>query len=327
MDDYAAACAAEAAGAGLPPATSVYFGGGTPSLLPPALLAGMVDAIPRRPDAEITVEANPETVTPALLEAYVDAGVNRISMGVQSMDPPTLASLGRGHDPAAVYRAVAAVGSVDLGRSYSVDLIYGAAGESQDSWRRTVEQVLALDPAPRHVSAYALTPEPGTPLARDANRHPDPDDQAAKYEVADALLAAAGLQWYEISNWAAPGAESRHNQLYWDQGEYRGIGCSAHSHAASASGARRWWNVRTPDRYIGLVGAGESPEAAGEDLDEDTRRLEALQLALRTRRGVPAGALEDDPAIEGLVARSDGRAVLTRSGRLLANEVAMRLRA
>jgi oxygen-independent coproporphyrinogen-3 oxidase len=166
-------------------------------------------------------------------------------------------------------------------------------------------------------------------LARDPARHPDPDDQAEKYELADAMLASAGMEWYEISNWARPGAECRHNQLYWAQGDYRGIGCAAHSHAETSRGARRWWNVRTPDRYIWLVKAGEPTEATGEDLDAATRRLEALQLSLRTREGVPADALPgwaDDPDLADLVQLGPaGRLTLTRRGRLLANEVAMRL--
>jgi oxygen-independent coproporphyrinogen-3 oxidase len=166
-------------------------------------------------------------------------------------------------------------------------------------------------------------------LAADPARHPDPDDQADKYELADELLDAAGLRWYEISNWARPGAECRHNQLYWTQGEYRGIGCAAHSHARTAGGARRWWNVRTPERYIRQVGKGQSPEAAGEDLDSATCRREALQLSLRTRMGIPETALpawRDDPALGSLVRPGEaGRLVLTRRGRLLMNEVAVRL--
>jgi oxygen-independent coproporphyrinogen-3 oxidase len=182
------------------------------------------------------------------------------------------------------------------------------------------------------VSAYALTVEAGTPLAAAPARHPDDDDQADKYAVATRWLGEAGLQSYEISNWARPGHECRHNLLYWSQGEYRGIGCAAHSHA----GGRRWWNVRTPDRYIALVEAGQSVVAGEECLDPERRRLEGLQLALRTAGGVPAEALAFDPALEGLVEwRSDdggtgagaaGRAVLTPAGRMLANEVALRLR-
>jgi oxygen-independent coproporphyrinogen-3 oxidase len=192
-------------------------------------------------------------------------------------------------------------------------------GESLADWRRTLDEVLALDPP--HVSAYGLTVEAGTPLAGDLARHPDDDDQADKYLLAEELLTGADLANYEVSNWARPGHECRHNRLYWSQGDYRGVGCAAHSHV----GGRRWWNVRTPERYLDLVERGEPVEAAGEDLSRDERSLEALQLALRTREGVPAGALDVDE-LGDLVEPVGARVVLTLRGRLLANEVAMRLR-
>jgi oxygen-independent coproporphyrinogen-3 oxidase len=329
---YVRACRQEVKGAveqGMGPATSVFFGGGTPSLLSPEQLGRILVAVPRRPDAEVTVECNPETVDTARLRGYRDAGVTRLSFGVQSMISHVLVALGRLHDVPSVQRAVTAAAAAGFGSCYSVDLIYGATGESMADWAASVAAVLRLDPPPAHVSAYGLTVEPGTPLAGDRARHPDPDDQADKYLMADDLLTAAGLQWYELSNWARPGAECRHNQLYWSRGEYRGVGCSAHSHALTASGARRWWNVRTPERYIRLVDEGQSPEAAGEDLDHATCRHEALQLALRTRTGVPETALPDweaDPALSALVGyAAPGCLALTRRGRLLANEVALRL--
>jgi putative oxygen-independent coproporphyrinogen III oxidase len=326
MDAYSKACVTEIERAGLPLSTSVFFGGGTPSLLPGEMLAAILAAIPRTDDAEVTVECNPETVSAPLLGAYRDAGVTRLSFGVQSMVPSVLAALGRQHDPDDIRRAVDLAGHAGFGASYSVDLIFGGAGESVEQWRRSLAEVLALDPAPSHVSAYGLTVEPGTPLAADAARHPDPDDQADKYLVADDLLAAAGLEWYEISNWSRPGAECRHNQLYWSQGEYRGIGAAAHSHQVLADGSsRRWWNVRTPERYLRAIEAGDDPAAADDIVDPATRSLEALQLALRTRDGVPATALADDPLIAGLVRPMGDRLVLTVEGRLLANEVALRL--
>jgi oxygen-independent coproporphyrinogen-3 oxidase len=304
----------------------VFFGGGTPSLLPADQLAQVLEAIPRRADAEVTVECNPDTVDAGKLVAYRQAGVTRLSFGVQSMVPAVLAALGREHGVTAVREAVAAASSAGFGADYSVDLIFGAAGETLADWRHSLEAVLALDPAPAHVSAYGLTVEPGTRLAADRARHPDPDDQADKYVIADDLLGNAGLDWYEISNWARPGAECRHNRLYWEQGTYRGIGCAAHSHAVSEQGgSRRWWNVRTPERYLRRVDAGASPEDGAEELDRESRRAEALQLALRTREGVPSAALAEDPLLEPLVERRGGRAVLTREGRLLANEVALRL--
>jgi oxygen-independent coproporphyrinogen-3 oxidase len=318
MADYVAACRTEIERAALPPATSVFFGGGTPSLLPGELLASLVTAIEVAPGAEVTVECNPDTVTSATLATYRAVGVTRLSFGVQSMVPTVLASLGREHDPAAVRRAVAWCRDIGFS-SFNLDLIFGAAAETDDDWRRTLDEALALDPP--HVSAYALTVEPGTPLALDPSRFPDDDVQATRYLEADARFATAGLVSYEISNWARPGSECRHNLLYWSQGDYRGIGCAAHSHRAG----RRWWNVRTPDRYIAAIEAGRSPEAAHEVLDVATRRLERLQLTLRTRDGVEETALPPAPELERLVWRSRGRAGLTAEGRLLANEVAARL--
>ncbi len=332
VPEYVTACRTEverAAASGMPAASSVFFGGGTPSLLPPKLLATILGAIPCQSGAEVTVECNPETVDAGKLCGYREAGVTRLSFGVQSMVPHVLRSLGREHEVSAVPRAVEAAAKAGFADSYSVDLIFGATGESQFDWAATVSAVLGLAPAPTHVSAYALTVEAGTPLAREPARHPDPDDQAGKYELADSLLAAAGMEWYEISNWARPGAECRHNQLYWAQGDYLGFGCAAHSHRVTGQGARRWWNVRTPERYIRLVGAGQPVEAAGEDLDAPTRRSEGLQLSLRTRQGVSAGVLPgwaDDPVLATLVQPAPaGRLVLTGRGRLLANEVALRL--
>ncbi|MGH9116266.1 MAG: radical SAM family heme chaperone HemW, partial [Acidimicrobiales bacterium] len=325
---YVRACVAElgrAVGAGMPEASSLFFGGGTPSLLSPADLRSVVAAVPLHAGAEVTVECNPETVDEAKLRGYAEAGVTRLSFGVQSMAPHVLAALGRQHDVASVARAVGAAGSAGFAGRYSADLIFGAVGESIADWESTLAAVLALEPAPSHVSAYALSVEPGTPLAGDRARHPDPDDQADKYGVADDLLAGAGLEWYEISNWARPGSECRHNQLYWAQGEYRGIGCAAHSHrlGRATGGSRRWWNVRTPERYIRLVEGGRPAEAAGEDLDAGGRELERLELSLRTRDGVPAGSLPGwgcDPALDSLVApATGGRLVLSRRGRLLAN--------
>jgi putative oxygen-independent coproporphyrinogen III oxidase len=339
-DEYVAACRAEIAGLtahGRGPATSLFFGGGTPSLLPAHLVVQLVEAVAMGPGlaegAEVTVECNPDNVTRAKLAAYRAGGVNRLSLGAQSLVPHVLAALGRQHDPANVRAAVEAAGDEGFATSYNLDLIYGAVGESVDDWRRSVEGVLALEPSPSHVSAYALTVEPGTPLAARPERHPADDDQAAKYLLADELLGGAGLGWYEISNWARPGSECRHNQLYWSQGEYVGVGCSAHSHLKGADGgARRWWNVRTPERYIRLVGEGRGAEAAGEELDAPQSRWEALVLSLRTPAGVPLQAVPPEAFEAGLVESVPGpsgwsgpRGVLTRRGRLLANEVSVRL--
>jgi putative oxygen-independent coproporphyrinogen III oxidase len=306
---------------GLAPATSVFFGGGTPSLVPAESLMAVLAEVPRRDGAEVTVECNPDTVDAELLDTYVAGGVDRISLGVQSMVPSVLAALGRSHDPDSVARAVELARRAGL-RSFNLDLIYGGAGESLADWERTVDSVVELDPP--HVSAYALTVEAGTPLAADPARHPDDDDQADKYLLAEERLGVAGLANYEISNWARPGHRCRHNELYWAQGDYLGFGCAAHSHR----GGHRWWNLRTPERYVDAVQAGESTEAAGETLEPDRRRIEGLQLALRTSEGVPAGSVaEDDRALlDDLLVESDGRLRLTVEGRLLANEVAVRLR-
>jgi oxygen-independent coproporphyrinogen-3 oxidase len=319
-DAYVAALRDEIAAAiadGMPVATSVFVGGGTPSMLEGELLAGVIAAIPVVDGAEITVECNPDDVTGELMGCYVSAGVNRVSLGVQSMASHVLGSLGRTHDRRNVERAVVAVRESGM-PTFNLDLIYGAAGESLTDWEQTVSSALALDPP--HVSAYALTIEAGTPLAAQPDRHPDDDDQADKYEAVDSKMSAAGLENYEISNWARPGHECRHNLLYWRQQNYRGFGCAAHSH----EDGRRWWNVRTPDRYIDLVRMGESTEAAGETLDDATRDFERLELTLRMRDGVPLGSL-DGEALPGLVEQRHGRWVLTRQGRLMANAVSLHL--
>jgi oxygen-independent coproporphyrinogen-3 oxidase len=318
IDDYLDALRADIERAAMAPVSSVFIGGGTPTRVPADDLATVVAAVPMRRGAEVTVECNPDDVTTAMMHTYAAAGVNRISLGVQSMVPSVLAALGRTHVPANVERAVAAIREAGI-PTFNLDIIYGGSGETLDDWRATLEGVLALQPP--HVSAYALTIEAGTPLAEDPLRHPDDDDLADKYELADELLAGAGLTNYEVSNWAVPGHECRHNVLYWQQGNYLGFGSAAHSHLDG----HRWWNVRTPERYLDAVRAGASTEAAGETLDLETRRLEGLQLALRMSDGVPAEALDADE-LEGLVVTDGQRVRLTRRGRLLANEVSHRLR-
>jgi putative oxygen-independent coproporphyrinogen III oxidase len=298
--------------------STVFVGGGTPSLVPPEALAAALAEIPTERDVEITVECNPDDVDDELLAGLAAGRVNRISLGVQSMAPRILGLLGRHHDPDNVIGAVEAIRRVGF-RSFNLDLIYGTASETLDEWRVTLEAALTLDPP--HISAYGLTVEAGTPLAADPDRYPDDDVQADEYELADDLLGAAGLDNYEVSNWAIPGHECRHNLLYWGQHDYLGFGCAAHSHVAG----HRWWNLRTPERYIAAVAADATTEAAGETLDAETRRIEGLQLALRTKDGVPRGALDIDE-LPGLVASRGDRVVLTRRGRLMANEVAVRLK-
>ena len=302
----------------MPLADTVFVGGGTPTLVPPVGLASVIAAIPRTLHAEVTVECNPDDVTVEMMRVYADAGVNRVSIGVQSMVPQVLLSLGRTHVPANVERAVEAVRVAGI-PTFNLDLIYGGAGERLGDWERTLRGALALEPT--HVSAYALTIESGTPLALQPERHPDDDDLADKYELADDLLGAAGLANYEVSNWARPGHECRHNLVYWHQGDYQGFGCAAHSHR----NGRRFWNVRTPDRYIDLIGRDETVEAAGEELSADERRMEGLQLQLRLREGVERAALDGDE-LPGLVELHDERWMLTRHGRLMANAVSLHLR-
>jgi len=307
-------------------ATSVFFGGGTPSLLEPADLTRILDAIERTDDAEVTVECNPDSVDRAKLAAYRAAGVNRLSFGVQSFQSHVLATLGRTHDPDNVARAVALARDTGFA-NVNLDLIYGTVGESIDDWNRSLAGAIEL--GVEHISAYALTVEPGTPLGRAVASGrtvaPDDDDQAEKYVRADEMLSAAGFEWYEISNWARPGHACRHNQCYWTQGEYLAVGCAAHGH----TGGRRWWNVRTPERYIDRVAAGASTEADGETLDPAARREEEFVLGLRTAKGARplrgAEAAAADLVAAGLMDQRDERLVLTRRGRLLANDVTARL--
>lgn len=311
------------------PATSVFFGGGTPSLLPASSLLRILASIERVPGCEVTVECNPDSVDARKLAEYRAGGVTRISLGVQSMAPHVLAYLERTHDPANVERAVAWARAAGF-EHLNLDLIYGTPGETVDDWRATLERAVAL--GPDHVSAYALTVEPGTPLGRRVAAGsvpgPDDDDQADRYEIADDVLAGAGFAWYEISNWARPGGECRHNLLYWTGGEYLPVGCAAHGHRAG----RRWWNVRTPDRYLAAVDAGRPPEAGSELLGPQARAEEAFALALRTAGGAPLPGPGAEPAglpadLEraGFVTLEGGRIRLTRRGRLMATDVTARL--
>lgn len=319
---YLSACErhiAESFDGDLPPATSVFVGGGTPSLVDPDRLVQVLSAIPLAADAEVTIECNPDDLDLERVEVYADGGINRLSIGVQSMVPSVLATLGREHDPANVRRAADAAHAVGL--PFNIDLVYGSRGETLEQWGETLDAAIALEPA--HVSAYALTVEAGTPLAADPARHPDDDTQADQYQMATERLGAAGFEWYEISNWARPDHECRHNQLYWSEGEYLAIGCAAHGHLDG----RRYWNHRTPERYLAAVEAGASPESGSEKLDDDERRAEGLQLAIRTRRGVPASEVRPEvlDELDGLIERDGDRVVLTEPGRFLANEVAIRI--
>ncbi|HWV49026.1 MAG TPA: radical SAM family heme chaperone HemW, partial [Microbacterium sp.] len=258
----------------LRPMDTVFFGGGTPTLLPAGDLARMLsaatDAFGLRDGAEVTVEANPDTVTPEVAKTLMDAGVTRLSIGMQSAVPHVLATLDRTHEPSNVRTAVEA--ARDAGLAVSVDLIYGAPGESLADWETSLDAALAL--APDHISAYALIIEDGTKLARQIRRGevPTPDDdlQADMYELADRRLADAGFEWYEVSNWArastasdASGNRSRHNLAYWRGTDWWGFGPGAHSHVAGL----RWWNVKHPAAYAQRLAASESPAAGTERPD------------------------------------------------------------
>ena len=318
---YVDAVLAEMAGSQVvPPSTSAFFGGGTPSHLPVELLVELVSALHLSPGAEITVEMNPEDVTAPRLAAMVRAGVTRVSIGIQSTASHVLVSLGRTHRGDAVRHLCETVSAAGLA-SWSMDLIAGAAGETDDDLRRTLADILDHDAAPPHLSAYLLTVERGTPLSRDPARHPDEDVLASRYEILDAELSDRGFGWYEVSNWARPGHACRHNQLYWDGGDYAGYGAAAHGHR----GGVRSWNAANLTAYVEAVEAGRSPEAGRETLTGEQRALERLSLSLRTRRGIPLpiGGVPD--GLEGLLVVDGDRLVLTQRGRLLADAVLGRL--
>ncbi|HWO70273.1 MAG TPA: radical SAM family heme chaperone HemW [Actinomycetota bacterium] len=309
---------------------SVFVGGGTPTTLEPGALLGVLAHLRARFDvaggAEVTVEANPDTVDVRSLARLRAGGVTRLSLGAQSFDPAVLAALERVHGPASVRRAFAAAREAGFG-NVNLDLIYGAHGETLGSWRRTLEEAIAL--GPEHVSAYALTVEPATPLGRKVAAGlvppPDPDLQAEMFELACELLRDAGYRHYEVSNWARPGFECLHNLGYWERRPYLGLGAGAHS----ARGDRRWWNLRPPLAYLEAVEAGRLPVGGEERLGPEELRLEEVLLRLRTFRGLPISRVRADAAAEllerGLLARADGRVVATERGMLLLNELVLAL--
>jgi oxygen-independent coproporphyrinogen-3 oxidase len=324
MDDYVDAVLKEIAGAkneGLPVATSVSFGGGTPSRLSSEHLLRLLASIERTDDAEVTVECNPEDASLERLERYFEGGVTRMSFGVQSTQPAVLADLGRRHGTMAHKEVSDAVHRAGFA-TWNMDLIVGSRAEGLDDVRRTLNDLLTLEHPPPHISCYALTAEPSTPLGRDPTRHPDEDATANAYDLVGDVLAANGYFWEEISNWALPGHECRHNHVYWDHGDYVGFGSAAHSHQHG----RRYWNVRTPDRYIARVRRGESPLGGEEYLDESTQRFERESLALRTARGVALEAFDSLEEIKHLVSVREGQVTLKPKARLVANQVIVRLK-
>lgn len=332
------------------PASTVFVGGGTPTMLPAADLVQMLDGVRETwglaPGAEVTTEANPDSVTPESLGALAAGGFTRVSFGMQSSVPHVLATLERTHDPARVPDVVR--WARDAGLAVSLDLIYGTPGESLDDWHRSLDTV--VETGVDHVSAYALVVEPGTKMGAQVRRGelalPSGDDQAEKYEVADDVLTAAGLGWYEVSNWArTPDLACRHNLAYWRGDDWWGIGPGAHSYigpptgnsrprvgdAAEPQDGVRWWNVKHPRRYAALLDAGASPAAGRERLDGASARLERVMLGIRLREGLDLAELSarGRQAVAGMVAEGlldgraavRGRAVLTLRGRLLADAV------
>lgn len=309
---------------------SVFFGGGTPTMLPAAALAGLLAAVGERfellPGAEITTEANPESVDAGYLETLVASGFTRLSLGMQSARPGVLAVLERRHTPGRVGQVVAWARAAGFG-SVSLDLIYGSPTETLDDWRSSLD--VALGYGPDHLSAYSLIVEPGTRMAAQISRGQlpgiDPDFQADCYLLAEEMLNASGFSAYEVSNWARPGQESRHNLAYWVGDDWWGIGPGAHSHVNGV----RWWNLRHPREYSSRLLEGVSPAQAREILSPEDRRVERVLLELRLSRGLPVAVLTptEQRRIPGLV--NDGlvvlvpgdRIALTLRGRLLADAV------
>jgi putative oxygen-independent coproporphyrinogen III oxidase len=308
---------------------TVFVGGGTPTLLAADELVGLLGAVRERftlaPGAEVTTECNPESVDEAYLNALVEGGFTRISFGMQSARPHVLKVLERRHTPGRVADVVGWARAAGFG-SVSLDLIYGTPGESVDDWRASLAAALAC--RPDHMSAYALIIEDGTRLAAQIRRGDVPppvdDDQADFYEVADRELTAAGLDWYELSNWSRPGHECRHNLAYWRGNPWWGVGPGAHSHV----GGVRWWNVKHPRSYSEALRQGVSPAAAREVLAPDDRRIERVLLESRLSSGLPLSVLTPseqarvrDLVARGWVALNEDALTLTLQGRLLADAV------
>lgn len=309
---------------------SVFLGGGTPTTMEPADLRALLQHLRAsfevRPDAEVTIEANPDTVDEARFLALRASGFGRVSIGAQSFDVGVLAALERVHSPNSVRSAFASARAAGY-ENVNLDLIYGANGEALASWQRTLRETIAL--GPEHVSAYALTIEPATPLGRKIAAGlvpaPDPDLQADMFEAACVSLADAGYVHYEVSNWAKPGFECRHNLGYWERRPYVGLGAGAHSFRDET----RWWNLRPPERYMSAVESGELPIGGSERLQAADAHLEDTFLRLRTFRGVAAAQVDRNAAApfleEGLLVRSNGSFVATERGMLVLNEIVLGL--
>ena len=318
------------------PISTVFVGGGTPTLLDAHDLVAMLERIRDlwglAPGAEVTTEANPDSVTPETLAVLRGGGFTRISLGHQSSASHVLAVLDRTHTPGRSLEAVREARVAGF-EHVNLDLIYNTPSESEDDLRRTLDDVLSVDVD--HVSAYSLIVEPGTRLAAHVHRGdvpmPDDDVAAERYELIDDALTSAGMLWYEVSNWARPGSECRHNLAYWHGDDWLGIGPGAHAHY----GHRRWVNVKHPAAYAARLDAGESPEHEHEVLDPATQRTETIMLGLRLRDGLSAEVLDergraaaDEMCADGAIEPgpwAEGRLVLTRQGRLVADALVRRL--
>ncbi|MEY4367820.1 MAG: hypothetical protein RLZ28_1235 [Actinomycetota bacterium] len=323
----------------LRPASTVFFGGGTPTQLPSSDLAAILASLKQTfglvEGAEITTEANPDDVDSKYLDDLRRAGFTRFSLGMQSAVPEVLATLERTHSPDNVLPAITSAKRAGL--KTSVDLIYGAPGETLEQWKTSIQAAIELEPD--HVSAYSLIVEPGTKLARQIAKgdlvEPDEDLQADKFELADELLGRAGFEWYEVSNWARSSTNrSAHNLAYWQSQDWWGFGPGAHSHV----GETRWWNAKHPATYQTALRAGITPAAGSERIDAETRRIESFLLGVRVADGIAVSTakaanplatqviseLIADELIDGQKAIA-GQIVLTLRGRLLADHVVREL--
>lgn len=315
---------------------TIFFGGGTPSLMPAQELGRIITTIRERfslqKDAEITLEVNPDSVTPEFLSVMKESGATRISMGMQSAVPHVLAALDRTHNPENVVSAVDAVRSAGF-ENISIDLIYGAPGESIEDWKRSITAALELPI--NHISAYALIVERGTKLATQISRGeltlPDDDETAEKYLIADEAFESAGFSWYELSNWSKPGGECRHNVAYWDGSHWWGVGPGAHSYLDR----KRWWNVKHPSTYQQKILNNESPELSSELLTDLNLADEFVMLQIRRREGIKLDSLSKAQIERAEPFVSSGhldknkwgekKLVLSKEGRLIADRIVREL--
>lgn len=317
----------------MPEVPTIFFGGGTPSLMDPHDIAATIEKIDEvfslSEQCEITLEANPDTLDERNVSGFAEAGINRISLGVQSANQRVLATLDRTHKSSNVSRALDLAASNGI-QGRSIDLIYGTPGESITDLEESLDFALSLPID--HISAYALIVESGTRLARQVDSgeiaSPDDDEMAEKYRIIDERLEQAGFDWYELSNWArSAGARSRHNQVYWNGGNWWGVGPGAHSHLDG----RRWWNIKNPISYMNALKEKSTIIAGEETLDESAKHDERIMLGIRLREGIARSELstkQEEVVSKYLLsmdvderAWSEGRLTLTLSGRLIADRI------